>query len=192
MCPREAREATRQNRSERAARSARDLARALRRTMKTPAAKSEQKVFLISGSDAGYVDAKVCQTCHAGMYKTYSRRGMGRSFYPLRPAKSVEGLERDECFFVHPDCVEVEGRETTRAARSRVLPVNEAIRPVRLSSTCVAAACRRATKSPKIQALACCVLMGTEGIAGNRKSEPRSQGPAQDPCTPLMTRKEQG
>ena len=37
--------------------------------------------LLVSGKDAGYVNAESCRPCHSDIYETYQHTGMGRSFY---------------------------------------------------------------------------------------------------------------
>jgi len=39
-----------------------------------------------------YVDSKLCAGCHAGIAETYSDTGMGRSFYRLTAANSIENF----------------------------------------------------------------------------------------------------
>ena len=53
----------------------------------------------VAGSDAGYVSAESCQSCHAEIYETYQHTGMGRSFYRMRPEKAVEDWTGNNVYY---------------------------------------------------------------------------------------------
>src|SRR5581483_8016895 len=39
-----------------------------------------EQSLTIAGADAGYVDTTACAPCHAGIWESYKKTGMGRSF----------------------------------------------------------------------------------------------------------------
>src|SRR5579863_8880321 len=45
---------------------------------------------LLRGQPAGYIDSKMCAGCHQGIWETYRRTGMGRSFYQPSAANQIE------------------------------------------------------------------------------------------------------
>ncbi len=45
---------------------------------------------LLRGQPAGYIDSKICAGCHQGIWETYRRTGMGRSFYQPSAANQIE------------------------------------------------------------------------------------------------------
>lgn len=45
-----------------------------------------------------YVGREACKPCHLGIYTTYARTGMGRSFYPLTPETAVEDFTENNEF----------------------------------------------------------------------------------------------
>lgn len=53
-------------------------------------------------TDAGYVDSKVCQGCHAKIWETYRLTGMARSFYRLSPATKVEDFTAKNTYYHQP------------------------------------------------------------------------------------------
>jgi FimV-like protein len=53
-------------------------------------------------ADAGYVDSKVCATCHSAIAATYSRTGMGRSFYRPQPANRIEDYTSKNTYYHKP------------------------------------------------------------------------------------------
>ncbi len=48
----------------------------------------------------GYVGVGECRPCHLGIATTYAETGMGRSFYPMSPARAVEDFHRDNEYVV--------------------------------------------------------------------------------------------
>jgi predicted CXXCH cytochrome family protein len=49
--------------------------------------------------DAGYVDPQVCVGCHRGIWETYQRTGMGRSFYRPSTANIVEDYTQHNTYY---------------------------------------------------------------------------------------------
>ena len=66
-----------------------------------PIAEPEPRTF-IAGADLGYVDPVACIGCHADIHETYSRNGMGRSFYRLTEQTVVEDFENDNTYYHEP------------------------------------------------------------------------------------------
>jgi hypothetical protein len=50
-------------------------------------------------SSRGYVDSKLCYGCHAVIYNTYSRTGMGRSFGKPAAANTIEDYTKNNRFY---------------------------------------------------------------------------------------------
>ena len=48
-----------------------------------------------SGPKGAYVGRDACRRCHQGIFASYARTGMGRSWYPLTPATAVEDFTRN-------------------------------------------------------------------------------------------------
>jgi len=55
---------------------------------------------LLRGQPAGYIDSKVCAGCHQGIWETYRRTGMGRSFY--RPSATNQIEDYTKIYFHRP------------------------------------------------------------------------------------------
>src|SRR5262245_22133863 len=49
-------------------------------------------------SAASYVGAEACRSCHAEVWSTFSRTGMGRSFYPLTADRVIEDWTKNNTF----------------------------------------------------------------------------------------------
>jgi hypothetical protein len=49
-------------------------------------------------TSSSYVGAAACQSCHAEVYSTFSRTGMGRSFYPLGADRVIEDWSKNNTF----------------------------------------------------------------------------------------------
>ena len=58
-----------------------------------------QERLYVAGSDAGYVSAESCRSCHAEIYETYQHTGMGRSFYRMRLEKAVEDWTGNNVYY---------------------------------------------------------------------------------------------
>src|SRR5262245_40988440 len=43
-----------------------------------------------SAASSSYVGGDACRSCHAEVWSTFSRTGMGRSFYPLTADRVIE------------------------------------------------------------------------------------------------------
>ena len=56
----------------------------------------------IAGEGEAYVDPSACIGCHQEIYETYSRNGMGRSFYLLKPENAVEDFTSGNTFHHKP------------------------------------------------------------------------------------------
>ena len=59
-------------------------------------------LFQAAGTPAappGYVDAAACATCHKDIAETYSRTGMGRSFYRPRTENAIEDYSRNSTYY---------------------------------------------------------------------------------------------
>jgi len=56
--------------------------------------------FLNQDPAVSYVGAGECQPCHLNIATTYAQTGMGRSFYPMSPARAVEDFHRNNEFAV--------------------------------------------------------------------------------------------
>ena len=52
-----------------------------------------------SGAPAEYVAPSACQGCHAEIWQTYRKTGMGRSFFSPRPENTIEDYNRPEPFY---------------------------------------------------------------------------------------------
>lgn len=53
-----------------------------------------ERGYAVSGGAApGYVDDRICGSCHRELYRSYREVGMARSFYRLRPSNLVEDFE---------------------------------------------------------------------------------------------------
>ncbi len=63
----------------------------------TPVAQTEPRAF-IAGADVGYVDPVACIGCHAEIHETYSKTGMGRSFYRPTEQNMVEDFQDNNTF----------------------------------------------------------------------------------------------
>ena len=57
-----------------------------------------QRLF-IAGEDAGYLEPSSCAPCHRGIYDSYRRTGMGRSFYRPNPENTVEDYSRNNTYY---------------------------------------------------------------------------------------------
>lgn len=57
---------------------------------------------LLAGQETGYLDPAVCAACHRGIYDTYRRTGMGRSFYRYGPENAVEDYARNNTYYHGP------------------------------------------------------------------------------------------
>lgn len=66
-----------------------------------PAGEPEPRAF-IAGADAGYVDPVACTGCHADIHETYSRTGMGRSFYRPTEQNMAEDFQDNNTFHHEP------------------------------------------------------------------------------------------
>jgi predicted CXXCH cytochrome family protein len=55
-------------------------------------------MHVTAGAAPGYVDDRVCSTCHAEIYRSYQQVGMARSFFRPRREKIIEDLGKQ---FVH-------------------------------------------------------------------------------------------
>src|SRR5512142_1513018 len=49
--------------------------------------------------DAGYIGSEACAGCHRGIWETYRRTGMGRSFYRPSPLNTVEDYTGKNTFY---------------------------------------------------------------------------------------------
>src|SRR5262245_66429323 len=49
-------------------------------------------------ASATYVGAEACRSCHAEVWSTFSRTGMGRSFYPLTADRIIEDWTENNSF----------------------------------------------------------------------------------------------
>lgn len=67
----------------------------------TPAPVAETREF-IAGADLGYADPVACIGCHAEIHETYSRTGMGRSFYRPTEQNIVEDFATDNTYYHEP------------------------------------------------------------------------------------------
>ena len=56
-------------------------------------------VRALAAAPAGYIDSAVCARCHAAIAASYSRTGMGRSFYRPAAANAIEDYSRNNRFF---------------------------------------------------------------------------------------------
>src|SRR5437016_2549556 len=57
------------------------------------------KTLRIAGSVAGYVPSEACAACHQGVWETYRKTGMGRSFAPVGEAAAIEDYERKNTYY---------------------------------------------------------------------------------------------
>jgi tetratricopeptide (TPR) repeat protein len=67
-----------------------------------------------------YVDPKLCASCHAGIWETYRKTGMARSFYRPGPQTSVEDYTVRNTL-KHFTMIEREGRYFQRSEREGVI-----------------------------------------------------------------------
>ena len=75
-----------------------------------------------SGAAPGYVEDRVCESCHTDIYESYQRVSMAQAFHKPRPDRVVEDFETSS--FFHHESRRHDGRPQSHdVARTAMLPL---------------------------------------------------------------------